>query len=575
MDLEVRRFCIIGIFLLLSSTWVSAVSDESGKIVSDNFIQLEETQETDANVSSFSTDGVQELSMMSTLGPPPAGAFLKFEFSDYSFSFHVGFLGVLEQLKAIPHPPNLTQWGEIKYGLKNVPDGISGSIAIKTNGQLVVEKRIEQGSYSFDVTAQIVSITSEAIASVTYNSFIPIDVCGNGTTRSLILETPFISKTVEENTPYHQIVSFSSPKGYNCSIQIVEENPSAGWFIIDVMPYIGYIEIYLDDVNREDPIFKGAIEPVVSLQANITCVEFKGVSDGSLSDSSVAEASTAVGLEVHIKDVNDNWPKFKQDYVVIGYPVKEIADVEFPDWGHFAEAQDSDTEEYASITYSCPDTNEVIIDPKTGYLYPHPKNFNYNNVYFEVLASDGAQNSSMTVDLIILSASSLVVLRVPGRLPHDTLAIVEELSEATGFSVGALWARLVPDEGGPFDSESDKPLGDPSYSLSILAYALNDDDGIDADLFVSRLEKLTVGGRPIFATPYGRTAKDDRREVERTALITVSVVLFVVVVGVMAFELNRYISRKKKRARQGRIIRLPVGNANLNSQDNTPNTGPT
>ena len=167
---------------------------------------------------------------------------------------------------------------------------------------------------------------------------------------------------------------------------------------------------------------------------------FKVRVEGRLSDSQSAETV----IEVHVLDINDNAPKFRQPSITVYASPDQT-------WGSITTLTASDPDLDDQLRYSLEDDSKFFIDPDTGELYSIADILEHGHHVVKAYAMDKAWHQSEAVSVHIIVQSD--TLKFKPKLSHHiskraittirkTFEIVENRTSFSSlFSVASVQPR--------------------------------------------------------------------------------------------------------------------------------------
>ncbi|XP_046392043.1 mucin-2-like isoform X3 [Ischnura elegans] len=526
-----------------------------------------------------------------TTSTPPTHGSLSFPVDGYIKQMMAGDIGHITWVKATPTPPGIINVQPIQYGLAGLTADLKDELKITENGELLAKAPIQPSLYKFQVTAEIPGVTEEATCDFTLK-VMAASFCQNGSDTEVIFPLGFMTRTVEESHKSLTLTTFMRPDNLTC-IWSHTEKPDLGKVKIEDDKTKKYITISVDGIDREDDKFNGAVSPTILAEITGSCVINESSSVFSNEDDDdISTTHSTLAILIHVTDVNDCAPTFESDKLVVGYPEKKIADVETPESMGTAVAHDDDVGKNAIISYSVSGTDEIIINEGSGQFYPHPNNFQFKNMSFKIIASDGYHQNTMDVLVKILEPKYITVLGIEGKTLEDVPKITEMIAESTGLQIGVISARVekvdvkkekhlpkehhLPKEFVPHgDDNVEDPQVDDTLYLRLVVYALNGSEPVSVDQFNSSVNEIASESKWKVQDYHGmqRTAaaSDSGSEGLLAGVIALSTILVLVILGIVAVFVYR--RRLQMRGRGGGSLEKGLVSGNSGSENSSMEGG--
>ncbi|CAH4018248.1 unnamed protein product [Pieris brassicae] len=399
---------------------------------------------------------------------------LSFSSSSYILEANEGSTGEVGRVSATADN------GEtVIYSLEIENEHLKQRLTVNSNGEIHLSASANLGVYSFKAIART------RISQVSASAAVQLTIVELGTTINL---PPLLVLERDEEEPHLNLVPLDRTKYPNCEYSLSNKWPlDQNWLYVDSEG------LHTRSIDREHDSI--AFMPVsqVQVELNLNCnkrskrsnVENRnyGSNKWILTDSiSYNPSRTLVNLIV--RDINDNTPKFEADSVTVGYPSGDLAEIVLPRAIAELKATDADIEENALLRYMTSD-ERFVVSPTTGSVHLRNRVTLEDNTRLVVDAVDRngtGLKGSVEITVRLLDRNQIAVLTVSSRFLDDEMTILDELSKAVGYDVKPLRTTVISES--RYDNEGDKSrmrrdVNTNGASLRLYVYGLKQREPVD------------------------------------------------------------------------------------------------
>ncbi|XP_047515283.1 uncharacterized protein LOC125056299 [Pieris napi] len=414
---------------------------------------------------------------------PPS---LSFSSSSYILEANEGSTGEVGRVSATADN------GEtVIYSLEIENEHLKQRLTINNNGEIHLSASANLGVYSFKATART------RISQVSASAAVQLTIVELGTTFNL---PPLLVLERDEEEPHLNLVPLDRTKHPNCEYSLSNKWPlDQNWLYVDSEG------LHTRSIDREHDSI--AFMPVSQIQVelNLNCNRrskrsSKSLDYGSnkwiLTDSiSYNPSRTLVNLIV--RDINDNAPKFEDDSVTVGYPSGDLAEIVLPRALAELKATDADIEENAVLRYMSSD-ERFVVSPTSGSVHLRNRVTLEDNTRLVVDAVDRngtGLKGSVEIMVRLLDRNQIAVVTVPSGFLDDESTILDELTKAVGYDVKPLRTTVISES--RYDNEGDKSrvrrdANTNGASLRLYVYGLKQRQPVDVTQLTDDLSNIVT-----------------------------------------------------------------------------------
>ncbi|CAF4779400.1 unnamed protein product [Pieris macdunnoughi] len=414
---------------------------------------------------------------------PPS---LSFSSSSYILEANEGSTGEVGRVSATADN------GEtVIYSLEIENEHLKQRLTINNNGEIHLSASANLGVYSFKATART------RISQVSASTSVQLTIIELGTTFNL---PPLLVLERDEEEPYLNLVPLDRTKHPNCEYSLANKWPlDQNWLYVDSEG------LHTRSIDREHDSI--AFMPVSQIQVelNLNCnrrskrsskILDYGSNKWILTDSiSYNPSRTLVNLIV--RDINDNAPKFEADSVTVGYPSGDLAEIVLPRALAELKATDADIEENALLRYMSSD-ERFVVSPTSGSVHLRNRVTLEDNTRLVVDAVDRngtGLKGSVEIMVRLLDRNQIAVVTVPSGFLDDESTILDELTKAVGYDVKPLRSTVISES--RYDNEGDKSrvrrdVNTNGASLRLYVYGLKQHEPVDVTQLTDDLSNSIV-----------------------------------------------------------------------------------
>ncbi|XP_045486483.1 protocadherin Fat 4 isoform X2 [Pieris rapae] len=415
---------------------------------------------------------------------PPS---LSFSSSSYILEANEGSTGEVGRVSAIA-----SNGENVIYSLEIENEHLKQRLTVNNNGEIHLSASANLGVYSFKATART------RISQVSASAAVQLTIAELGTTFNL---PPLLVLERDEEEPHLNLVPLDRTKYPNCEYSLSNKWPlDQNWL------YVNSEGLHTRSIDREHDSI--AFMPVSQIQvelnlncnkrskrSNVDTLDY-GSNKWILTDSiSYNPSRTLVNLIV--RDINDNAPKFEADSVTVGYPSGDLAEIVLPRALAELKATDADIEENALLRYMSSD-ERFVVSPTSGSVHLRNRVTLEDNTRLVVDAVDRngtGLKGSVEIMVRLLDRNQIAVVTVPSRFLDDESTILDELTNAVGYDVKPLRTTVISES--RYDNEGDKSrerrdVNTNGASLRLYVYGLKQREPVDVTQLTDDLRNTMV-----------------------------------------------------------------------------------
>ncbi|XP_069705298.1 uncharacterized protein [Periplaneta americana] len=446
----------------------------------------------------------------------------------------------------------------LKYRFENADGDLEKKLEINSsNGTISVKEEIKSSSI-FNVIAedeQDSTLSSKALVFLNLYTMTPC-IGEDGSQWSY----SFSIKNIKEGMQAQSLEKCNWNETCSCVLNDIE--PSAAKDFISVDKEV-VIHTPIDRENRN--LFPDPTKTDIILYLESKCQSAAPESWNSLSRSgiydigNVAYNAAKTVIVIHIEDINDNAPTFDTTSLTVGYPDADIAEYFSSSLLTQVQATDADFGENAVIKYILDGTDEFTIHEDTGMIHPVEGAFKYKDTSFIVHASNLEQVGNVTVNVKILEAKHLLIIKKTASV-LDADNIIRNISSVTNYDIMLLSSTVNTVGNDDVDDNEDDDNGEnqklnfrsrasSETSLRLIVYGLKDEKLVDAsDIKESMQGKYNAVAETWTASSSGNGNSNEEESSTGllAAVITLAVIL-VLLLGGAGVGLAFYIRRRRNK----------------------------